>query len=181
MAHMTPQRIGRRILLSCLAGSVLFMFSCNTELKSDAHGKVASEFPKIDKPAEPPSAGDLIGVYTGYTDDNLDFYRLDLRKNSTGYLAHVAGPDTSLHEFGVKVYRVTSWTTKGWALIVNVVPISPGAEPIYLKGQVRAFAFEMEVGGTQLQWNRRLQLQSEDRLKIPNEETKKKIEEIEKK
>jgi hypothetical protein len=42
-----------------------------------------------DKPAKPPAAKDLVGVHVGYASD-YDFYRLDLRSDSTGFLSRWA-------------------------------------------------------------------------------------------
>lgn len=133
------------------------------------------------KQARPPKAADLVGVWVGFTEDELDFYRLDLRRDLTGYCASVSPPDTILHEHGVDTYRITSWRLSGWALDFQLVPLSAKAEGIFLRGRYDAFTLQLEVGGTDSSWKRNLVLRPESRIAAPNRETKQAIAEAERK
>jgi hypothetical protein len=133
------------------------------------------------KAARPPKAADLVGVWIGFTEDELDFYRLDLRQDLTGYCASVSPPDTVLHEQGIDTYRVNSWRLNGWALDIKLAPLGAKAEAIFLRGRYDGFTLQLEVGGTDGTWKRNLVLRPESRLATPNRETKKAIEEAERK
>jgi hypothetical protein len=62
--------------------------------------------------AGPPTADRVMGVWLGYTEDELQFVRLDLRPDFTGYCASVYLPDTRLpHD--VRLYRIEKRGTKG--------------------------------------------------------------------
>jgi len=129
------------------------------------------------KRAKPPEPADLIGVWIGFTEDELGFYRLDLRPDFTGYCAFVAPPDTILHVQGVRTYRVKSWRLNGWALETDLVPLGAKAA-IFLRGRYDGFALQLNVGGMG-SWQRKLVLRPESRAVIPNRETKQAIEEAE--
>jgi hypothetical protein len=183
-------RIATALLMGCVASIVLFLPGTSTGQKKGGQAKSI---------ARPSAAKELAGVYIGYTEDNLQFYRLELRDDFTGYCATVSAPDTVLHNYGVHAYRITSWTTKRWELVLTIEPLKERvfnkeidnivyrnlgetAEPIYMKGRVRGGKLlDLEVGEVNSDWHQRLQLQSESRLKAPNEETKLRIEELEKK
>ena len=128
---------------------------------------------------EPPKTGDLVGVWIGFDEDELDFMRLDLRSSLKGYCACVAPADTSLHDYGVQAYRVTYWTLDGWKLIVNLTPATTNAEPIYLRGTYEGNSLRLETGGTNGNWKRKVILTSESRTDGANREVRDKIKELE--
>ena|ERR1051326_4910311 len=66
-----------------------------------------------------PKPETLIGVWLGFDEDELNFTRLDLRPDFTGFCARVSPADTILHEYGVEAYRVTKWNTDGWKLVIS--------------------------------------------------------------
>src|SRR5437764_254709 len=72
--------------------------------------------------ATPPKPEDFVGVWIGFEQDELDFVRLDLRRDFTGYCARVSPADTSLHDYGVEAYRVTHWTLEDWKLVISLTP-----------------------------------------------------------
>ena len=96
-------------------------------------------------------------MWIGFDSDELDFCRLDLRADFTGYCARVS-PDGVLHEYGVEAYRVTHWTLEDWKVIISLTPITTNAEPIYLRGSYYGPSLDLEVGGTNGGWKRGLLL-----------------------
>jgi hypothetical protein len=119
-------------------------------------------------------------VWIGFEQDELEFVRLDLRPDFTGYCACVSPADTTLHDYGVEAYWVRHWTLDGGKLIVSLTPITTNAEPIYLRGYYSGFSFDLEIGGTTNQWKRKLVLCRESRIDGANQETRDKIRELEK-
>jgi hypothetical protein len=67
-------------------------------------------------------------VWVGFEEGQLTFTRLDLRANSTGYCARISAGSRA------EVYRVRKWSIRDWNLQIDLMPISPNAESIYLKG-----------------------------------------------
>ena len=130
--------------------------------------------------ATPPKPEDLTGVWIGFDSDELQFTRLDLRPDFTGYCARVSPADTTLHEYGVDGYRVTKWTIEGWRFIISLTPATTNAEPIYLRGDCYLPSLDLEVGGVNGQWKRKLVLYRESRINGANQETRDKIRELEK-
>jgi hypothetical protein len=130
--------------------------------------------------ATPPKPEELAGVWIGFEQDELDFVRLDLRSDFTGYCARVSPDDTTLYDYGVEAYRVPHWTLEDWKLIISLTPMTTNAEPIYLRGDSSGFSFDLEMGGMTNQWKRKLVLYRESRIDGANQETRDKIRELEK-
>jgi hypothetical protein len=131
--------------------------------------------------ATPPKPEDLAGVWIGFEKDELEFVRLDLRPDFTGYCARLSPADlTDLHDYGVEAYRVPRWTLEDWKLIISLTPITTNAEPIYLRGDYSGSSFALEMGGTTNQWKQTLVLYLESRIDGANQETRDKIRELEK-
>ena len=139
----------------------------------------ATPIPVCEWEVAPPEEETLVGVWIGFEQDELDFVRLDLRTDSTGYCARVSPADTVLHDYGVEAYQVTRWELDGWKLIINLAPITTNAEPIYLRGSYNGSSFDLEMGGTHGQWKRDLVLYRESRIDGANQEAKDKIRELE--
>lgn len=139
----------------------------------------ATPIPVCEWKVTPPEEKTLVGAWIGFEQDELDFVRLDLRSNSTGYCARVSPADTSLHDYGVEAYRVSRWTMDGWKLVIRLTPITTNAEPIYLQGSYNGSSFDLEMGGANGQWKSRLALFRESRIDGANQETKDKIKELE--
>jgi len=121
----------------------------------------------------------LVGVWIGFWQDE-EFTRLDLRPDFTGYCAHVAPPDSIVHQSAVHVYRVTRWTVDGWQINVDLTPIDSRDESIYLKGRMHFLSLQLDIGGASRKWHEQVVLRKEALIQSSNQETKDKIEEIEK-
>jgi hypothetical protein len=163
---MTRQVIASAFLVACM----LMLVGCvlPTSLTCDGCN------------ARPPKPEELAGVWIGFDSDELMFTRLDLRPDFTGYCARVAPDDTSLHDYGVDGYRVTSWTTEGWKFIVNLTPTTTNAEPVYVRGFCYWPSLELEVGGMNGQWKRKMVLYRDSRIEGPNRATRDLIRKLEK-
>lgn len=119
-------------------------------------------------------------MWLGFDSDQLEFTRLDLRSDFTGYCARVSPADTVLHKCGVAGYRVTRWVVDGWKFSSSVTPMGTNAEPIGLQGRFNGISLQLEVGGTNGQWKRELVLYRESRFDASNQETRDLIMELEK-
>jgi len=129
----------------------------------------------------PQTAKDLIGVWIGFDQDDLEFVRVELRPDSTGYCAQVSPADSSLHSYGVQVYRIDKWSVKGGDIIFDVTPVSSNAEPVHWKGRLGGIAtVNLEVKGANNKWKLRFVLNPESRIQAANQETKKAIDSIRK-
>jgi hypothetical protein len=132
-----------------------------------------------DRPARPPKPAGLVGTWIGFDEDGLEFTRLDLRPDFTGYCARVSPSYSSLHDYGVQVYRVTHWTTDGWKFSIDLSTIDAIDTPLFIKGRIEMEALKLEVSAGTNGWTRKLELQKESWIDEANQETKKKIMEVE--
>ncbi len=131
------------------------------------------------KPARPPKPEQLVGVWIGFDEDQLNFTRLDLRADATGFCVRVSPADTSLHDYGVEGYRVAKWTMDNWKFNTTLTPATTNAEPVFLRGRYSIGSLRLEIGGSNGRWKRELLLFRESRLDGANQETKQKIKELE--
>jgi hypothetical protein len=132
------------------------------------------------KKAKPPDVAEIVGVWIGYWEDG-EFTRLDLRADSMGYCAFVAPVESTVHQAGVSVYRVTRWSLDGWKFTTRLTPIDSRFGAVYLKGQVGVYALDLEVGGSDGKWKQKVVLSKETRIEASSLETKQKIEQAERK
>ena len=130
--------------------------------------------PNCKKPA-PPAMDQVAGVWCGYTGDELDFYRLELNKDGTGWCASAYLPDTILYSYGVHLYRIQKWGLDKRIISFALTPTSTKSEPIYLKGNASSHILRLKVGGTSLKWSRDLVMRPESNFEIPNKDTKEAI------
>jgi hypothetical protein len=130
--------------------------------------------------ARPPKSENLTGIWIGFDEGEGNFYRLDLRPDATGFFASVSPSGSSLHEYGVQAYRVTHWSANDWKFVINILPATPNAEPIYLRGDCGWTSLDLEVGGKNGEWKRKMTLSPESRMDSANKEIKAKIVELEK-
>ena len=130
--------------------------------------------------ARPPKIENLAGVWIGFDESQLDFCRLDLRPDTTGFFACVSPAGSSLHDYGVQAYQVTRCAVDKWTFTVSLLPATTNAEPIYLRGRCGYTSLDLEIGGTTNQWKRKLVLYPESRMDSANQETRDKIGELEK-
>jgi hypothetical protein len=134
-----------------------------------------------DKRATPPTAKELVGVWIGFDDDQLTFTRLDLRADSTGFCARVSPADTILHDQGVHVYRITKWSVNGWDIEVQMSPVSNATAIGYVKGRIGLASLRLTMGGPENGgWKEEPFLHPESRMLISNQETRDRIEKVEK-
>lgn len=134
----------------------------------------------FDKKARPPKPEELVGAWIGYWEDG-EFTRLELRADSTGFCAFVAPVESTTHDYGVQVYRITRWTLDGWVIVMALTPTESRLENVYVKGRVGLYELELEVGGTNRKWKEKLVLNKESRIQASNLETKSKIDAAQKK
>ena len=134
----------------------------------------------LGKKARPPKLEELAGAWIGFWEDG-EFTRLELRPDSTGFCAFVAPVESSTHDYGVQVYRITRWTLDGWALVVTLTPTESRLENTYLRGRFSGYALDLEVGGIDRKWKEKLVLNKESRIQASNLETRSKIDEAQKK
>jgi hypothetical protein len=139
---------------------------------------VAAKTP--DKRRAVPKPEQLVGTWIGFWEDE-EFTRLELHADSTGYCAFVAPPESSTHDYGVQVYRVTQWTLKEYSLVISLSPTEPRLENVYLKGWASFDRLDLEVGGANKKWKEKLVLRKESRMQTSNAETKSKIEDADRK
>jgi len=72
-------------------------------------------------------------------------------------------------------------SVKGGEVTFRLTPISSNAEPVYLKGRLGGIAsLDLEIGGLNHKWKRRLELNPEARIDASNQETKEAIDAIRK-
>ena len=131
--------------------------------------------PPGNKRPSPPTVYQVAGVWCGYTGDELDFYRLELKKDGTGWCASIYLPDTSLYSSGVHQYRIQKWELDKRMISFVLTPLTANSEPIFLKGRASSHLLHLEVGGTSLKWSRDLIMRPESNFTIPNRDTKEAI------
>jgi hypothetical protein len=127
----------------------------------------------------PPTPDRLVGVWSGFDSGDLVFYRLDLRRDFTGYLASVSPEGSSLHEYGVDVYEITRWSLKDFSLSIQLHPATTNAEDIYAVGEYGGVPLELEVGGTNGEWKRKVTLHWQSDWEASTRETKAAISQVE--
>ncbi len=90
--------------------------------------------------AQPPSKDDLVGAWSGYSESDLEFLRLELDADDTGYLAISYLPDVP-----VSLYKISKWALTKSKLRLVVSPVGPDAEAIVIK--------KIDLGYTSMQIN----------------------------
>jgi hypothetical protein len=130
------------------------------------------------KKAIPPTEKDLADVWIGFDKYYLNFIRLELHADSTGYFAQVY--QLSLHNYGVQIYRIDKWSVEGWNLVFDLTPISSNAEAIYLKGRAGRAVLTLEMGGLKKnKWKRGVVLNPESSIQDSNAEARRAISAVE--
>ncbi len=161
-----------RARLSLLCGLLVLVVLVGSQIGSGAAGS---------KNATLPTAKELVGVWLGFDSDQLTFTRLDLRADSTGFCARVSPADTILHDQGVHVYRVTKWSVNGWNIEIHVSPVSNAFPVGYVKGRIGLASLRLTIGGPENGgWKEEPFLHPESRIMISNQETRNRIEAVEK-
>jgi hypothetical protein len=95
----------------------------------------------------------------GELGDSLQYYRLELRTDGTGLLTVQQLPDSPTW-----AYRVTQTSLKQYTISFALAPVDLEAEPIFLRGTALPGRLRLEVGGTTLDWKRKIELEPLDHL-----------------
>ncbi|MEW6304990.1 MAG: hypothetical protein AB1705_16060 [Verrucomicrobiota bacterium] len=101
-----------------------------------------------------------VGAWVGFDQDSVNFYRLELDENRSGYLAKSLPRNPS----EVDVYKIVKWDINGFGMAIEFAPHGDTPEPIYLTNKtalVSLVAIDFEVGGTRNRWTRSARLYRE--------------------
>jgi hypothetical protein len=125
--------------------------------------------------AKPPSKEKFVGVWQGYSEDELEFARLDLKSDGTGALAVSFLPDSP-----ADLYRVPRWSLDRYRLRIDLEPMGPEDDPIALEdvsGSHTSLNLVIkEVHGSS--WSRKMTLYSEEEFQRRAGETRKRLESL---
>jgi hypothetical protein len=104
--------------------------------------------------ARPPTPERVAGIWSGYG-DQIEFLRLELETNGTGFLCVSYLPTAP-----ARLYRVESWRLSGWTVELQTRPIDTDAEAItFRKVRYSWLSLDGELGGSG--WKRRIKLYGE--------------------
>ncbi len=123
--------------------------------------------------ANPPERKSFAGVWQGFSQDQLEFARLELNENGTGLLAISFLPTSPPEK-----YFVTKWTLKDFQVEFAIEPAEPGAEPVALENVILGLE-DLECvlrpvhGGD---WSRKMTLFNEKALQERSERARKALE-----
>jgi hypothetical protein len=108
--------------------------------------------------AQPPAREAFIGAWQGYSKSHLEFARLELDDNGTGFLAISYLPQSP-----AVAYRVTNWVQRGFNLDMTAIPAGPDAEAVTFRDiryGIESISLELRGNG----WDRKMILFSEVKL-----------------
>jgi hypothetical protein len=109
------------------------------------------------KRAIPPTAEQLVGVWTGWESDSMTFFRVDLLADGTGYLA------SSFREGPAVLSRVTRWSVQGWRVKMQTTPVDPHPNDVMaLEGTVVVRRLELNIVGGKNEWRQHITLHRAD-------------------
>ena len=128
--------------------------------------KVASE--QDDLP--PPDVRAVAGIWIGIDEDNLKFYRLELEPGGKGYCS------SCFVDNPAKLYSIGRWSMERFAIKIDLVPIDKEAESIFMRGEASTSTMALQVGGTLIQWKKKLTMVKEADLEEKNAKARKRIE-----
>ena len=111
-----------------------------------ANGAAADKYP------DPPLREDIVGTWQGFGESQLEFARLELSSDGTGFLAISYLPnEPSL------LYRVEIWNIRGHTIEVRVAPIDKSAELVTVSSaQLGVNALDITLRGAT--WSRQFVL-----------------------
>jgi hypothetical protein len=139
LSQLAPQ--GKRLAILCtilLLVSVAFLFAKSY--------------------ARPPAREEFIGAWQGYSESHLEFARLELDEDGTGFLAISYLPQSP-----AVAYRVTNWLQRGFVLDISAMPADPDAEAVTFRDVrygIESISLELLGKG----WDRKMTLFSEARF-----------------
>jgi hypothetical protein len=122
--------------------------------------------------ANPPEAERFVGTWQGFSENQIEFARLELKQDGTGLLAVSFLPDSVPEK-----YIVTRWSLKEQLELV-IKPGEPGAEPVTMENlklgsDVLQFVLRPVHGGD---WHCRLKLFNEKTFQARSNAAKKALE-----
>ena len=107
--------------------------------------------------ARPPDASKIAGVWSGYSDDQVEFMRLELDANGTGYVCV-----SYLTDAPARLYRIESWRTSEWNVEIQTRPIDAEAPAItFRKLRYGLSTLDGEFGGLNAGWKHQIKLYGE--------------------
>jgi hypothetical protein len=116
-----------------------------------------------------PEPGEIAGVWVGFDQDFLHFYRVELDKQGKGVCV------SSFVDKPPLLYDVRKWTLDGFNISFDLEPIDNEAEPIALKGQAGRNVMLLEVGSEVTKWKRKLSLVREEDFITKNQKAKERV------
>jgi hypothetical protein len=117
----------------------------------------------------PPEPKDIAGIWIGFDEDSLRFYRLELDQDHQGVcsVSFVGQP--------VTLYAIDKWSMDRFSLALEMSPIQTGVEAISITGEANRTLMSLLVKGTSVKWKRKLLLTREEELLLKNEAAKQAI------
>lgn len=107
-----------------------------------------------------PKLSDLATSWLGGSPQStLEYFRLELDESGRGILVvqYLPGYPASL-------YEVSSTKLNGYKISFEVQAMDSGAEPIFLRGEALPFQLNLEVGGVERTWKKKIILEKEARV-----------------
>jgi hypothetical protein len=105
-----------------------------------------------------PTREQVADTWIGFTQDDLKLFRLSLDADGGGICGY-----TFVRE-PAKLYLVDGWTLSGYAIEINLIPVDQDAESIWMKGTTTGHRLNLEIGGNNLRWNRKLTMYRESEV-----------------
>jgi hypothetical protein len=118
----------------------------------------------------PPSTTELTGSWLGHSGGMVDFFLLELDADGTGYMSVSFLPECPAY-----LYRVGTWKLKGHKLELQLQPLDPKAEPLWVRNVDLRMpsSMRMEIAGKG--WSRQVSLFNETRFMTRRECVKKRL------
>jgi len=132
----------------------------------------ANSATQTNKRATPPTIAQLAGAWVGFDGGGSEFVRIELRADQSGYLAIVAPPNFTTHDYGVQVYGVNRWRLDGWHIACELSPISSNAESAQANGELFVSSLRLNIHGDKRRWKIDSTLHMESAVAQSNTETK---------
>jgi hypothetical protein len=135
---------GRWMLWLMRRGRLPIIFGVVLALSGFAHANKRVRLPTMD---------DLATTWVGATAFG-EYLRLELDKTGTGVLAI-----QYLRDKPARGYRIRQTTLAKYRVVFQVEAAEVSAEPVFLRGDAYPGALELELGGTSVDWKRKVVLE----------------------
>lgn len=123
-----------------------------------------------DTKVRPPTASHLVGAWVGYDENGLNFCRLELNADGTGFFA------TTFVDDPAELHLVQEWSVNEFDIKLTLAPVDDKREPIYLRGGAGWDRMKLEMGGIRIGWKRELILVQEQPWLEKNKRVQERIE-----